>query len=124
MNRWTKILVYGLILWIIPFFAGFLFFPIMQSDETFFKTIMVVASTLTGMILIVYYFKDVKKNFVREGAIVGTAWLLLNWILDVVVLLPMSGQTIERYFLEIGLRYLNAPIMTTGVGYLIKEIRK
>lgn len=124
MNKWTKIIVYGLLLWIVPFFAGFLFFPIMQADEIFFKTIMIVISTLTGMILIIYYFKNVKKKFIKEAVVVGTSWLLLNWILDLIVLLPMTGQSLDRYFLEIGLRYLNAPLMTTGVGFLLKERKR
>ena len=124
MNKWAKILLLGFISWVIPFVASFPMFPLMRSDEVFFKTIMIVVGGLTGMGVIIYYFKDIKKHLVKESALVGTVWLFLNWILDILILLPMSGQSLDRYFMEIGLRYLNLLIMTLGAGYLLESWKK
>jgi uncharacterized membrane protein YpjA len=93
----------------------------MTSDPAFFKTIMIVSGSLTGMGALVYYFKNVKKDPLKEGAIIGISWLLINWLLDFLILLPLSKQAVPRYFLEIGLEYLAIPIMAVGAGYLLSN---
>ena len=40
------------------------------------------------------------------GFALGLFWLVLNWGLDIALLLPMSGQGIAEWFQDIGLRYL------------------
>ena len=121
MNQWLKILGLGILTWAVPFLLSIPLLPLMTSDPAFFKTIMIVSGTATGMAALVYYFKDVKKDPVREGAVLGISWLLINWILDFLILLPLSKQTLPRYFLEIGLEYISLPIMTIGAGYLKKK---
>lgn len=124
MNRWLKIIFFGFITWAIPFITAIPLMSLMTSDPALFKTIMVVTGGLTGMALTVYYFKDIKEQHLRQGIIVGVAWLIINWLLDILILLPLSKQPILRYFLEIGLEYSNIPIMTIGTGYLLQTIKK
>lgn len=121
MNRWLKIIGLGIVTWAVPFILSIPLLPLMTSDQPFFKTIMIVSGSLTGMAALVYYLKDVKKDPLREGAIIGVSWLLLNWLLDFLILLPLSGQTVPRYFMEIGLEYLSLPIMALGAGYLLQK---
>ena len=81
--KYVRIILMGLILWIIPFIAGFPFFdPSTQEltiDETFFKSIMIVIGALTGVILAVKYYKEVEKDYAREGYLIGITWLIVNW---------------------------------------------
>ncbi len=46
---------------------------------------------------------------------------MISIVLDLAVLLPMSGMAIVPYFTDIGLRYLIIPIITVGMGYLLES---
>lgn len=48
-------------------------------------------------------------------------WLVINWILDLVVLVPMAKMAIGIYFAHIGLRYLMIPTMSISMGYLLQN---
>ena len=109
-----KNLLYGFITWIIPFMISFAFISPDGEfiiDKIFFKTIMLVIGGMTGAFLLIKYFKFVEEKYLKESIIIGVTWLLINWILDLVILVPMSKIGIGTYFIEIGLRYLIIPIM-------------
>ena len=112
---------YGLILWLIPYLTAIPLLPLYTTDQTFFKTIMVIEAGILGAILTVLYFRKIEKDYLSEGILLGVVWLLVNWLLDLVVLLPFSHMPIDQYFLEIGLRYLNAPAITLAVGYALNR---
>lgn len=124
MNKYLKMFVYGLITWIIPFVTSFLFFNMetqqLNIDELFFKSIMIVEGGVVGVFLLVHYFWKISDRFVREGITVGLCWFLINIVLDVIVLLPMSQMDFGTYFQQIGMRYLLIPIISTGMGYVAK----
>ena len=122
MQSIKKNILYGFLVWVIPFLSSFPFFTRegeMLIDKIFFKTIMIIIGTLVGVFLIVNYFKSVEKNYIKEGVLLGLSWLFINWGLDIVVLIPMANMTYSNYFIEIGLRYLSFPIMTVGIAYLL-----
>ncbi|MDN7012111.1 hypothetical protein FGW20_03430 [Methanoculleus sp. FWC-SCC3] len=62
-----------------------------------------------------------RNHFVREGALLGGVWLLINWALDAAVLLPLSGMDAGTYMGEIGLCYLMIPIIALGIGYAAEQ---
>jgi len=115
-------------MWAVPFLASFLFFdPATQKltiDETFFKSIMIVLSSALGAFLLVKYFEGVQTDFVKEGITVGIAWLAINWVLDIIILLPMNKMDAVTYFMQIGLRYLIAPAMSISIAMAIENARK
>jgi len=76
--------------------------------------------SVVAVFLLLVYFKSVEKYFVKEGIIVGVVWLVINWVLDIVVLVPMAGWSLSTYFAQIGLRYLVMPIMSIAIGYAIE----
>ena len=59
MNKFVKIVLFGIIVWLVPFLAGF---PFIDQEgnfiisETFFKSIMIVIGGIIGVIL-AYCFK-------------------------------------------------------------------
>ena len=125
MNKYLKIVLFGFILWLIPFIVGFLFVDAKGNfliPETFFKSIMIVVGSLVGVILAVRYFKDINSDFVIEGILLGSVWLVINLAIDIfLVTLGFFPMTIIRYFTDIGLRYLSIPIFTTGLGFALKQ---
>jgi hypothetical protein len=50
--------------------------------------------------------------------------LVLNFVLDFAVLLPMSGMRVDHYLADIGLRYALIPIMAVAMGAVAERARK
>ncbi|CAF30075.1 hypothetical protein [Methanococcus maripaludis] len=114
---------FGLLTWLVPFFLSFLFYSESEGlliDIFLFKSIMIVVSGLIGVSLLIIYFKDIKKDYLIEGIFVGVSWLIINLILDILILIPMSGMTCLTYFSQIGLRYLIIPTISISMGLLLK----
>lgn len=116
-----KRLTYGAIIWLIPYLTAIPLLPLMQSDNTFFKTIMIVEGALVGAALTAHYFLSVERDFLREGFRVAATWIALNWALDIVALLPFTGQTLTRYLMEIGLRYVAIAAPAVAVGCVLER---
>ena len=110
--------ILGLLSWAIPFVVSFAF-----VDRTgqwlipypLFKSIMVVAFGGIGTWFLVLAFRRVAPTW-RTGLALGLYWLAINLVLDLIVLLPLTGMTIVGYFHDIGLRYLLIPIIATAMG--------
>ena len=124
MHSLKSALIYGFLVWLIPFVAAVPFYspegePII--DIFLFKTIMIVVGSLAGAFFLLRYFKGVTADFVREGMMIGVIWLAMNWALDFAVLLQMSDMTIGAYFTEIGLRYLTMPIFSIAIGMALAK---
>lgn len=127
MKNPLKNLLYGCISWAIPFVASFPFFTRegkLLIDEFLFKNIMLVVGAVTGMFLLLSYFKKIKGNYFKEGIIVGASWLVINLLLDVLIFFPMSGMTISKYFIQIGSGYFIIPIMCVMVGAALANREK
>lgn len=119
-----KLLGFGLLTWLLPFLLAIpLYSPEGEPlyDIFLIKSIMIVFSAAVGTFLIVIWFRGVHARYLREGALLGGVWLLINWALDAAVLLPLSGMDAGTYMAEIGLRYLTIPIIAVGIGYAAKQ---
>ena len=116
-----KRLAYGAILWLVPYVTAIPLMPLMHSDNMLFKTIMIVEGALIGAALTAHYFLSVERDFLREGLMLAAIWITLNWLLDIVALLPFIRQTLPRYFAEIGLRYLAIAAPAVAVGYVLER---
>ncbi|MBW6517400.1 MAG: hypothetical protein K0A89_02720 [ANME-2 cluster archaeon] len=125
MNKYLKIILFGFLLWLIPFIAGIPFVDAGGNfliPETFFKTIMILVGGLVGVTLAVMYFKDINENYVREGITIGIVWLAISLVFDLgLVSMGFFPMTITQYFTDIGLRYLMMPIFTIGMGYVLQH---
>jgi uncharacterized membrane protein YpjA len=112
---------YGFIVWVIPYLSAIPLMGLMESDPIFFKTLMIVIGGLVGAVGAVFYFNKVEKDYLKEGIWLGLVWLVLNWLLDLIALLPLSKMPYAQYFKEIGLRYLVMPAMTVPIGYILSK---
>ena len=122
MKLYLKCAFFGILVWLIPFLLSGLFYGKdgLMIDIFLFKTIMIVIGAVSGSILLIFYFKKIESAFVKEAAIAGTAWFAINILLDIVILLPLSGMGISDYFTQIGLRYLVMPAMSLAIGVSLK----
>ena len=120
MNKNLKLLLFGVLAWLIPFLAAFPFFTKdggLAIDIFLFKSTMIVVGAIAGAFLMVKYFRTVKKDYIKEGMILGFSWFAIAILLDVLFLLPMSKMPFGTYFGQIGVRYLMLPIMSKAIGY-------
>ncbi len=118
--RYVRLIGFGLLTWLLPFLLSLLLYSPEGEplyDIFLIKSVLLVFSAALGTFLILVYFRNVRARFVREGALVGGVWLLINWALDAVILLPLSGMDAGTYMAQIGLRYLTIPITAVGIGY-------
>ena len=115
-----RALLLGVVAWLIPFAAGFVVFPIKQTNAQLFNSIMALAVVLTAAALLILYFRDRQVN-VREAGIVGAMWVVMNLVLDYPMFAfgPMQ-MTAAQYYSEIGLEYLIYPIVAIGAAKLAR----
>jgi len=122
--KYVKLVGFGILTWLLPFLLSIpLYSPegVPLYDIFLIKSVLLVFSAALGTFLILLYFRGVRARFLREGALLGGAWLLINWGLDAVVLLPLSGMDAGTYMAQIGLRYLTIPIIALGIGYAAEQ---
>lgn len=119
IKKYLKNVLFGFLAWIIPFAVSFLFYTRegkLTIEIFFFKTIMIIVGSISASFLLIFYFKKIDANYFKEGIIVGILWFSMNILLDLMVLIPMSGMTIPDYFTQIGLRYLVITVMSITIG--------
>lgn len=123
-NYLVKGFLFGIISWLVPFVISFGFYKRggeLAIDYDLFKSLMVVVSTATGMVLLVLYQKHLEVAPVMRSFVIGLLWLAGNVLLDVVVLIPMSSMDYDTYFNSIGIRYLTIPVLSMGVGLILRR---
>ena len=112
--------VHALIVWLVPFLLSFGFFTPggeLRTDIFLFKTVMLLVSTPLGFYLMTSHLWRLPTGPLwRGGLIAGSVWLIVNWALDLLVLLPISGMSMTEYWTQIGLRYLAMPMTGFFLG--------
>jgi hypothetical protein len=127
MKKFFKISLLGILSWLIPFIFSLLFYSKdghLVIDIFLFKSLMIVVGGVCGASLLVYYFKMIKSRYISEGIIIGLIWLVINFALDLVTIVPMSKMPIMDYCSQIGLRYLLIPIMSVSMGYIATNVKQ
>jgi len=124
MKKYFKNILYGFLSWLIPFVTSLFFFSKegeLTVDIFLFKSIMIVVGSISAAFLIVSYFKIIITSYSKEGIIIGLTWLGINILLDLLVLIPMTGISKADYFMQIGIRYLVIPAMTIMAGTVLSN---
>lgn len=121
-----KVAAYGLLSWLVPFIASFLFFgksgqPMLSIG--LIKSAMILIGASLGGCLLFRLFKESPPSF-GSGIAIGSLWFLMNILLDLSILVPMTKMNLGEYFSEIGLRYLLIPIMAGAMGAVGSQQRQ
>ncbi|MFH1031195.1 MAG: hypothetical protein V1767_01290 [Chloroflexota bacterium] len=118
--KWA--VIYGLIVWAIPFVVAILIFPLRTSDRPFFESIMPVAVVAATVLCGALYFKKVESAFLKEGVLLGLVFLVISLVIDLLMFSrgPMA-MPLADYVTDIGFTYLLIPMITFGMGYILKR---
>ena len=122
LKKYLRNAYFGFFAWLFPFVAAFAFYTKegkLTIDIHLFKSIMIVVGSGFASFLLIRYFKKVDTGYLREGISVGVVWFFVSILLDLLILVPMSGMSIPEYFAQIGLRYLAMPAMSIAVGVVL-----
>lgn len=122
MNKYVKIALFGVFIWLIPFVFSFVIFELRETNRPLFESIMPVLLTITVMFFSIQYFKKKSDKPLKESLIVGVMWFLINIIIDIMLFIPESPMqmTIADYMMDIGLTYVIILAIPIGIGYFIK----
>ncbi len=120
MKKYLKITLFGFLVWLIVFIVSILISPLKTATPALFESIMPVVITICTLLFLIIYLRKQKTSFLKTGIIIGSMWLVINIILDLLLFMwgPMK-MTLLNYLMDIGLTYLIIPVVTTGLGYSI-----
>jgi len=123
MQAIKRAFIYGFLLWIIPFLASVLIFPLKKTDPAFFQSLLGIVSIALAVILTVHYFRKTQGNL-REGIFLGIIFLLISLFFDFLFFIwgPIK-MSVPAYVKEIAVGYLAYPIITIGFGFLLGRIK-
>lgn len=125
MRKTLRIMLFGFLMWLIPFIVSFPIFTLRESNRPLFESIMPVVVTICVVFLAILYLRKTGAGFLKEGLIIGIVWYLICIIIDLLMFMwgPMK-MTFGRYMADIGLTYVIIPTVTVGYGYLMGTRRQ
>ena len=126
MNKYLKIILLGVLVWLVPFVVSIFIYPLKTAGNPLFESIMPLIITIMAISLSYIYLKNIKTFFIREGIIIGVIWLIINIIIDLALFLPTSPMqmSLTGYIEDIGITYLIIPTITIGMGYMAENKTK
>lgn len=123
MKSFKKAFLYGFLTWLIIFIIGIMAYMVHDSNRPLFESIMAVASTTVSVIFALLYFRNVEKNYIKEGWVLGLVFFLVNIGIDLPLFLlggPMK-TSLGNYMADIGLTYILFFAVTVGIGYALEK---
>jgi hypothetical protein len=125
MRKFLRLLLFGFLSWLLTFLASVCIFPLKAEHRPLFETLVGVCLTISTVLFTVIYFRKVQSDFMREGLLLGLAFLLCNIVFDLCLFMegPMK-MTFGDYMMDIRLAYLSLPIVTLGFAYSLQTSAK
>jgi hypothetical protein len=112
-----RAVLFGFLVWLIPFVIAFAISPLKESWWSLFESIMPVTLSIVVIVLAVACFRQVSSSFIRAGMLLGCLWFLMSVVIDLPLMLnPPMSMTFVEYAADIGLTYLMIPIITSGIA--------
>ena len=124
MNKRVKIVLLGLMIWVITFIAGFFIFVIFDTeagDPGVWAWISGIKEFSIGIGLALALFlvyRDKGQNYKRTAWEAGIAWYVILLLMDLIVLIGLFGLELEFWFPLI-FTYFAVAIIPIVVGYLL-----
>jgi len=118
MTSLRHAILYGFLVWLIPFAVSFVIFPFHESNRPLFESIMAVTVAAVVVVCGLAYLRATGGVSLREMTLVGLLWLVISVLIDAPLMLlggPML-MSVGAYAADIGVTYLMIPVITTGLG--------
>ena len=78
MTSLRRALLYGFLVWLIPFAISVCLFGIRKANRPLFESIMEVVLAVCAATFLNLYFRRVERRFVAEGAMLGLLWCAMS----------------------------------------------
>lgn len=119
MHSLKKSILFGFLVWLIPFLVAFLIYPIHAANRPLFESIMPVVLSISVVLFSYLYFKSVGQDVKTESIKLGLVFLFISLVLDLMLFMPNSPMhlSLSAYVADIGLTYVMIPVITIGMGY-------
>ncbi len=117
-----KTILFGFLLWLIPFVVGFFTFPVKNKWPLVFKTIVAVVLVFATVGLMRIYFVELSSLEATQGLMIGVLWAAICIAIDIPVFIFGFKTPAANYFLEIGMAYLMVPAITWGGASLVEAL--
>jgi hypothetical protein len=126
MNKYLKIVLYGFLVWLVPFVVSFFIYPLKTAGSPLFESIMPLVISLTVVVLAFLYLKNLEGDYVKEGVMIGVVWFIISIVIDLLLFLSPSAMQMRLidYMADIGVTYLMIPFITVGLGLMAAEVKK
>lgn len=121
MKAWLRRVGYGAGLWAILYALSIPLLSLNASDPIAFKATMAFLGSFIGACAAGAYFLSVERDFLKESLITALVWMIVNWLLDYVALLPFTGESLPQYFMHIGIEYIGMFGMLIAIGYVLEK---
>ncbi|HNX40394.1 MAG TPA: hypothetical protein PKK11_07390, partial [Methanothrix sp.] len=115
MNRYLKIGLFGLFIWLIPFVVSVLIFPLRAGQRPLFESVMPVIIAIWTIFFSIIYFSKGYGRYLRDGIVIGLLWLAMSIALDLMAF--SAGRfmmPLRDYVADIAITYLMIPAITSG----------
>lgn len=121
MRKLLRFARFGFLSWLVAFGASVCLFPLKNDSEHLFETLMGVVLTICTVGLTLFYFRNIKADYLREGCQLGFAFVVCNLLFDWPMFAagPMK-MPLFHYLKDIGIAYVNMPIISIGVGFMLQ----
>jgi hypothetical protein len=115
MHSIKKAIIFGILVWAVPFLASILIFQIRESNRILFESIMPVIVAGSVVIFALLYFNKASAVSVWEGFRLGLIWFVISFVIDLIMFSsgPMK-MGFGDYLADVGVVYLMIPIITIG----------
>jgi hypothetical protein len=122
MKKLGRLFLFGFLSWLVTFGGAMCLSPLRAANRTTFETLIGVVLTISTVLFTLLYFRKVQAAFIREGWLLGVAFVVCNILFDLPMFLsgPMQMSTGE-YMRDIGLAYLSMPVVSVGFGYVLQR---
>ncbi|UCC81460.1 MAG: hypothetical protein JSW46_10595 [Gemmatimonadota bacterium] len=118
-----KAVIFGVLVWLIPFVTALLIFPLREFARPLFESIMPVVVTVATVTFALLYFRRVSTNHLKEGVSLGALWYAISVVIDLPLMLTGPiGMGFGEYMADIGLTYLIIPTVTIGLGLACGQV--
>ena len=115
--NYTKALLHGLGVWVVPFVVAMLIFPLRANERPLFESVMPVAVTVATVFFGYRYLRASRDTGRREGLYLGLIFLAVSLVIDLLMFSwgPMKMALLD-YIKDIGVTYLLMPVVTVGMA--------
>ena len=124
MNKFLKRILFGLIIYAIPFLTSFFVWDIETNAPTismaWFNALMAFTFAVGISIAACIYFRKVRKDTVCDGWKTGITWYVELLVLDYIFLVTLFGMSIGEYY-PMFLTYINVIAISAAIGYILKK---